>query len=79
MWITTEVDVEIDLSEFSDGDLIKELSNRCYEVRKKVDVDLYDLYKITEENITFILDLLDSQNFAPGTMGWDIYEKLRKR
>ena len=79
MWITTEVDVEIDLSEFSDGDLIKELSNRCYEVRKDVDYDLYDLYKITEENITFILDLLDSQNFASGTMGWDIYEKLRKR
>ena len=66
--------VEISLSEFDDDDLIDEIEDRGYRV---VEDDEYVPGELTSEEITAILDRF--QMSLPGTIGYDIYEKLRKR
>ncbi len=66
--------IDVDLSEFDDDDLIDELEERGYRV---VEDDEYVPGELTSEEITVILDRF--QMSLPGTIGYDIYEKLRKR
>jgi hypothetical protein len=66
--------IEISLREFDDDDLIDEIEDRGYRV---VEDDEYVPGELTSEEITVILDRF--QMSLPGTIGYDIYEKLRKR
>ena len=67
--------VNIDLSEFDDDDLIDELEGRDYKVILLTEVSDYE--KLTKDEITAILERF--QMSLPGAIGYDIYEKLRKR
>lgn len=65
--------VNIDLSEFDDDDLIDELEGRDYKV---LDPDEVVDNQLTEEEID---DILSRYSWAvPGSLGYNIYEKLRK-
>ena len=66
------VTIDIDLGEFDDDDLIDELEGRDYKI-----IDTADEEKLTADEITAILERF--QMSIPGTIGYDIYEKLRKR
>jgi hypothetical protein len=66
------VTIDIDLGEFDDDDLIDELEGRDYKI-----IDTADEEKLTADEITAILERF--QMAIPGTIGYDIYEKLRKR
>jgi hypothetical protein len=66
--------VDVNLCDFDDDDLIDELEERGYRV---VEDDEYVPGELTSEEITVILDRF--QMSLPGTIGYDIYEKLRKR
>jgi hypothetical protein len=66
--------VEVYLGDFDDDCLIDELEERGYRV---VEDDEYVPGELTSEEITVILDRF--QMSLPGTIGYDIYEKLRKR
>ena len=66
--------IEISLREFDDDDLIDEIEDRGYRV---VEDDEYVPGELTSEEITVILDRF--QMSLPGTVGYDIYEKVRKR
>jgi len=72
-WVN--VDVDVDLSEFDDDDLIEELEGRDWYVSPEKGweppADLED------DEITAILERF--QMSIPGTVGYNIYEKLRKR
>ena len=73
-WVN--VDVDVDLSEFDDDDLIEELEGRDWFVgpEKGWEPTNEDL---EHDEITAILDKF--QMSLPGTVGYNIYEKLRKR
>lgn len=73
MYIT--VDVDVDISEFDDDDLISELEDRGWYVGPEKDWEPNE--ELTEDEITAILDKF--QTSLPGTTGYEIYEKLRKR
>ena len=66
------VNIEIDLGEVDDDELCGELESRGYKV-----IDEEDDNQLTYEEITVILDKF--QMSLPGTVGYEIYEKLRKR
>ena len=66
------VTIDIDLGEFDDDDLIDELEGRDYKI-----IDTADEDQLTTDEITAILERF--QMSLPGTIGYDIYEKLRKR
>ena len=68
------VTIEVNLDEFDDDDLIDELEGRNYLVFDSTEV-AND--KLTSDEITAILERF--QMTIPGTIGYDIYEKLRKR
>ena len=71
------VDVEVELDDFDDEDLIDELEGRDYFVGpEKGWVPLIE-EELTYEEITAILERF--QMAVPGTTGYNIYEKLRKR
>ena len=67
------VDIEIDMDQFEDQDLIDELEERGYRV---LDDDSL-ASELTLVEIDAIVELVE--NSKPGTIGRDIYDKLRKR
>ena len=69
-YITVDVDVELD--EFEDQELIDELEERGWYVSEDEPNE-----QLTEDEITAILERF--QMAVPGTTGYNIYEKLRKR
>lgn len=66
------VTIDIDLKEFDDDDLIDELEGRDYKIIDSTEED-----QLTVDEITAILERF--QMSLPGTVGYNIYEKLRKR
>ena len=68
------VDVDVDLDEFDNDDLIAKLKSRGYFVGPK---NWHPQEELTYEEITAILERF--QMSLPGTIGYKIYEKLRKR
>ena len=72
-WVNLDVDVELD--DFDDDDLIEELEGRNWFVGPEKGweppVDL------EHDEITAILERF--QMSLPGSVGYNIYEKLRKR
>lgn len=66
------VTIDIDLGEFDDDDLIDELEGRDYKIIDSTEED-----QLTVDEITAILERF--QMSLPGTVGYNIYEKLRKR
>lgn len=66
------VTIEVDLGDLDTDDLCDELEGRGYKVIDEEDDD-----QLTEVEITAILDRF--QMSLPGTIGYEIYEKLRKR
>ena len=70
------VDVDVDLSDFEDQDLIDELEGRDWFVgpEKGWEPTHEDL---EYDEITAILERF--QMSLPGSIGYNIYEKLRKR
>ena len=67
------VDVDIDMDQFEDQDLIDELEERGYHVMD----DENPATELTDVEIDAIVELFE--NSKPGTIGHDIYDKLRKR
>ena len=66
--------VEVYLGDFDDDTLIDELEERGYRV---VEDSVYVPEDLIQEEVDFILATFST--YAPGTMGYHIYEKLRKR
>ena len=66
--------VEVYLGDFDDDCLIDELEERGYRV---VEDDEYVPGDLIQEEVQYILDTF--ANHTPGSIGYDIYEKLRKR
>ena len=66
------VSLEIDLGDIDDDELCDELESRGYKVIDEEDDD-----QLTTDEITAILERF--QMAIPGTTGYNIYEKLRKR
>jgi len=70
--------VNVDLSDFDLDDLIREVEDNGFTVLENDDPQLNDSEeRLTEEEIQFICRLVSIE--PPGTFGWNIYEKLRKR
>lgn len=69
------IEVDVDLDSFDDQDLIDELEERGWYVGPQKDWEPNE--DLTEVEITAILDRF--QMSLPGTIGYEIYEKLRKR
>jgi hypothetical protein len=69
----TYVTVDISLDCIDDDDLIDEIEHRGY----RVEDDDYTPGDLIPEEVDFILATFST--YAPGTMGYHIYEKLRKR
>lgn len=67
------VSVNVDLDDFDDGDLIVELEGRGYTILSETD----DNNQLTMDEIHAILDMCSRGK--PGTVEYEIYEKLRKR
>jgi len=70
------VDVDVDMDEFDDQDLADELSSRGWFVGETKDWSPPN-EELTYEEINVILELF--QMSLPGTIRYEIYEKLRKR
>ena len=66
--------IDISLREFDDDDLIDEIEDRGYRV---VEDDEFVTGDLIPEEVDFILATFSTH--APGTMGYHIYEKMRKR
>jgi hypothetical protein len=73
-YINVEIDVE--LKEFDDQELIDELEERGYRVVEDEDDD-YVPEDLIQEEIEFIVGMFST--YMPGTIGYNIYEKMRKR
>lgn len=69
------ITVDVYLDEFDDQELIDELEGRGWYVGEEKGWEPNE--ELTEDEITAILDRF--QMSIPGTIGYDIYEKLRKR
>jgi hypothetical protein len=69
----TYVTVDISLDCIDDDDLIDEIEHRGY----RVEDDDHIPGDLIPEEVDFILATFST--YAPGTMGYHIYEKLRKR
>jgi len=65
----TYVTVEVSMTEFEDQDLIDELEERGYHID--------DGDKLTDEELDDILERYSW--YLPGTLGYNIYEKLKKK
>ena len=72
-WVN--VDVDVDLSEFDDDDLIEQLESRDWFVGPEKGWE--PPADLENDEIDAILERF--QMSIPGTVGYDIYEKLRKR
>lgn len=72
-YVTVDVDVELD--EFEDQELIDELEGRGWCVSEEKGLAPDEL--LTDEEKDVILDLL--ARAKPGSIEYNIYEKLRKR
>lgn len=70
------IDIDVDLDDFDDQELIDELEHRGWFVGPEKEWSP-PLEELTTDEITAILDKF--QMSLPGTIGYDIYEKLRKR
>ena len=70
------VNVEVDMDDFDDRDLADELSSRGWFVGETKDWSP-PTEELTYEEINVILELF--QMALPGTIRYEIYEKLRKR
>lgn len=68
------VDVHIDLDMFDDQELIDELEDRGWIVSEEKGKEFLDL---SNEELDYIVDLVI--NCKPGTIGREIYDKLKKR
>ena len=66
--------VDVNLSDFIDEDLIDEIEDRGYRV---VEDSVYVPEDLIQEEVEFIAGVFST--YAPGTMGYHIYEKMRKR
>jgi hypothetical protein len=66
--------IEISLREFDDDDLIDEIEDRGYRV---VEDDEYTPGDLIPEEVEFIAGVFST--YMPGTIGYNIYEKMRKR
>jgi len=66
--------VDVNLSDFIDEDLIDEIEDRGYRV---VEDSVYVPEDLIQEEVEFIAGVFST--YMPGTIGYDIYEKLRKR
>jgi hypothetical protein len=66
--------IDISLREFDDDDLIDEIEDRGSRV---VEDDEFVPGDLIPEEVDFILATFSTH--APGTMGYHIYEKMRKR
>jgi hypothetical protein len=72
--VTVDVDIQDYLDEVDDQDLADELLNRGWFVADK---DYEPQEDLTREEMD---DILEKYSWSiPGTLGYDIYEKLRKR
>ncbi len=69
------MDVEFELDTVDDQELIAELENRGWCVGKEPGWEPDE--ELSQEEITFILNKF--QMSLPGAIGYEIYEKLRKR
>jgi hypothetical protein len=69
------MDVEFELDTVDDQELIAELENRGWFVGEEKGWEPDE--ELSQEEITFILNKF--QMSLPGTIGYEIYEKLRKR
>jgi hypothetical protein len=67
------IDIDVNLDMFDDDDLIDEIESRGWHVSK----DATKQNDLTDDEITAILERF--QMAVPGTTGYNIYEKLRKR
>jgi hypothetical protein len=74
-YISVEIDVE--LKEFDDQELIDELEERGYRVDRVVEDSVYVPEDLIQEEIEFIVGMFST--YMPGTIGYNIYEKMRKR
>ena len=72
----TYVTVDVDMDDFDDQDLADELSSRGWFVGETKDWSP-PTEELTYEEINVILELF--QMALPGTIRYEIYEKLRKR
>ena len=72
----TYVTVDVDMDDFDDRDLADELSSRGWFVGETKDWSP-TTEELTYEEINVILELF--QMALPGTIRYEIYEKLRKR
>ena len=72
----TYVTVDVDMDDFDDQDLADELSSRGWFVGETKDWSP-PTEELTYEEINLILERF--QMSLPGTIGYEIYEKLRKR
>jgi hypothetical protein len=66
--------VDVYLGDFDDDCLIDELEERGYRV---VEDSVYVPEDLIQEEVEFIAGVFST--YMPGTIGYDIYEKLRKR
>lgn len=69
------VDVEVDLNEFDDQELIDELKYRGWFVGEEKGWEPSE--DLTDDEITAVLEKFEYS--FPGTLGYEIYEKMRKR
>jgi hypothetical protein len=74
--VTVDIDIEDYLDEVDDQDLADELSSRGWFVGETKDWSPPN-EELTYEEINVILELF--QMALPGTIRYEIYEKLRKR
>ena len=72
-WIN--MDVEVELSAVDDQELIDELENRGWFVGEEKGWEPNE--QLTEDEIAAVLEKFEMS--SPGTVGYAIYEKLRKR
>ena len=71
----TTVDVYVDLKDFDDQELIDELEDRGWFVGEEKGWEPTE--NLTEDEITIILQKFEYS--FPGTLGYELYEKLRKQ
>jgi hypothetical protein len=70
-----DVTVDIDLSEFDDDELIDEIESRGWLVSEEKGKEFLDL-DLTNDELDYITDLVC--NAKPGTLGYEIYQKVKK-
>jgi hypothetical protein len=69
-----DVTVDVDLDEFDDQELIDELESRGWIVSEEKGKEIIDL---TNDELDYISSLVFAAK--PGTLGYEIYQKVKKR